>query len=158
VQILLFPQLCSSTATATFVWIAAGRTSSSATRRTLRMVSMTVIFCYVVSWLLRVSRSCDVGPGEVSARREGRLSNSLGAPKNNILPTEKPYCMPTDLVVEDRNPKRYGKQGPYLSGTMAMSICLYILCPWAWVAYLTLLHTASTCSHIACVVTRELLV
>jgi len=44
---------------------------------------MTVVFCYVISWSLRVSSSCDVVPEEFAARTEGGPSKGLNAEELN---------------------------------------------------------------------------
>jgi hypothetical protein len=43
------------------------------------MEFMTVVFCYVISWSLRVSSSCDVVPEEFAARTEGGPFKGLNA-------------------------------------------------------------------------------
>jgi hypothetical protein len=53
------------------------------------MESMSVVVCHVVSWSIRVSRSCDVVPGKVAARREGGPSKGLGTTKEKVVPEEE---------------------------------------------------------------------
>jgi hypothetical protein len=69
------------------------------------MVSMTVLFCQGVPWSLHVSRSYDVEPGEVEARRKKGPSKGLEANKEKGLPKERKDFTTKTFVAKKRHHK-----------------------------------------------------
>jgi hypothetical protein len=93
------------------------------------MEFMTMVFCYVISWSLRVTRSCDVVPGEASAQTEGGPSKGLEATKRKFCHNDRTLCRKILLKLKVNNPKEYGKFGT-TTCKCGFSMCLHILCQW----------------------------
>jgi hypothetical protein len=111
-----------------------------------------VVVCYVFSWSLRMSRSCDVVPVRVAIRREGVHSKGLGTIKRESWSRK---------ILDFRNPNETesrGSQPPFVNtdnkfasrifdGRGSLSIAPYRTTP----------HTQRSCSYSRAARTTDLL-